>query len=406
MKRWFLFLLLTVLFFVSSCSNDDKGPELYYMIIVDLDDIDSYNGGKVASEVIEAENAEEATHEAISEIMSHLYAEASVALIPNAITKMKPHQFYVSIYDKDGNIVTPTSSENLENWVNRIAGIKDLWGADDNYKKALEYYRDNTNVFSSTIDIFNCSIDLSETFGFYANPVEEIKKHSSQIEDKGRKLQAEKWMIIFGGIAFIILAFFLLKNLLGKKPEEPTKEETEPDMKAMHPNFTVKITSGDGGGAYSTRIAGVPYNCSDDEIGGFLGYVRSEPDNPYDKNAIAIYRNDGKILGHLPKDETREFRRWSLKEDLPCVGFIKANPEGALFGKVKIMDTDDEEAQLIVIKYVKWMISNLGVKYIPEGFNVSTDQSLKTKEQWLAVLDDYIEEKESDLYEEVNDKDE
>lgn len=181
-----------------------------------------------------------------------------------------------------------------------------------------------------------------------------------------------------------------------KKDESSTHQSSAPQI----PKFTVKVTAGDKDGAYYTKIAGAKFNCTDDEVGGFLGYVRSEPDNPYDKNAIAVYRSDGKIMGHLSKDEIREFRRWSQKEDLPCVGFIKSDSETGLFGKVKIMDTDPEEAQLITVKYVKWLISTFGKKYIPVGFNVSTDKPLQTKAQWLDFLNDYIEEKEGDLYEE------
>ena len=131
------------------------------------------------------------------------------------------------------------------------------------------------------------------------------------------------------------------------------------------------------------------YHNSTQDIGGFLGYIRSEPDNPHDKNAVAIYRNDNKLIGYLPKSETNAFRNWSQKEDLPCIGFIKDGDEAPLFGKVKIIDTDTEETELIVVKYVRWLVSNFGIKFIPVGFDIDTDKDLRTKQDWLLFLDEY-----------------
>lgn len=131
-----------------------------------------------------------------------------------------------------------------------------------------------------------------------------------------------------------------------------------------------------------------------------MGYIRAEPDNPYDKNAIAIYRNDKKLLGYIPKDEVEDFRKWSgNKEEVPCVGFIKAGDEVPVFGKVKAINDGKDETELTIVKYVKWLISNLGLKYIPVGFDVNTTPKPRTKKDWIEFLNRYIEEKEEDLYE-------
>ena len=161
------------------------------------------------------------------------------------------------------------------------------------------------------------------------------------------------------------------------------------------------LSSNFADGTYYTKIAGVQHHSGKQDIGGFLGYVCSEPNNPYDKNAIAIYRNDNKLLGYIPKDETADFRKWSDKENLPCIGFIKAGDEVPRFGKVKIIDTDKDEVDLIVAKYVRWLISNFGTKFIPNGFSVGTDKELQTKTDWIDFLDGYIEEKETELYEKI-----
>lgn len=156
--------------------------------------------------------------------------------------------------------------------------------------------------------------------------------------------------------------------------------------------------------SYHTKIAGVQHRCDHQDVGGFLGYIQHDPTNSHDPNAIAIYRNDGKHLGYIPKDETNSLRCWSAKEELPCVGFIKEGDEVLLFGKVKVLDTFPEEAELEAVKYVRWMVSQFGVKFIPPGFAI--DPAPTSKQHALDILDEYIEKKEVDLFEEVDDDDE
>ena len=163
-------------------------------------------------------------------------------------------------------------------------------------------------------------------------------------------------------------------------------------------SISVKVSSSP---EYYTKIAGAQYRNDARDIGGFLGYVCSEPNNPYDKNAVAIYRNDGKLLGYIPKDETKDFREWSTKENLPCIGYIKDGDDVAIYGCVKVLDTDKYETELEIVKFVKWLISNHGVNFIPAGFSVNADVMPQTEKEWLAFLGEYIEEKENELYEEI-----
>lgn len=190
------------------------------------------------------------------------------------------------------------------------------------------------------------------------------------------------WYVI---IAVVVALYFVVKSAKKKTP----KKEME---------ISVKVSTSPD---YFCKIAGVQYRNDVQDIGGFLGYVCSEPTNPHDKNAIAIYRNDGKLIGYIPKDEIKDFREWSAKDNLPCVGFIKDGDDVELYGKVKVLDTDADETELEVVKFVKWLVSNFGVKFIPVGFNADTDETLRTKKDWLAFLNKYIDEKENDLYENI-----
>lgn len=191
---------------------------------------------------------------------------------------------------------------------------------------------------------------------------------------------------------YIIIAVIIL-YIIGKNAQ---KEAAKKEAAKKEISISVKV-SGDPG--YLCKIAGVQYRNDAQDIGGFLGYVCSEPNNPHDKNAIAVYRSDGKLIGYIPKDEAKDFREWSTKENLPCIGFIKEGDEVPLYGKVRVIDADADETELEIVKFVKWLVSNFGVKFIPAGFTVNTDTPPQTKKAWLAFLTDYIDKKENELFE-------
>lgn len=45
-------------------------------------------------------------------------------------------------------------------------------------------------------------------------------------------------------------------------------------------------------------------------LGKFCGYIKPEPSNKFDPNAIAVYHEDGKHLGYIPATETDYIRRY------------------------------------------------------------------------------------------------
>lgn len=143
--------------------------------------------------------------------------------------------------------------------------------------------------------------------------------------------------------------------------------------------------------SYYTRIAGAQYNTSYADVGGFIGYVRSEPDNKHDPNAIGIYRNDHKLMGHIAKVELEDFRAWSGKENLPCVGYITRGTQVERYGKVKIIDTHKSLSIVEMVRFVAWMVNKFGVDYIPKGLVVNTSKELRTEAQWLEALYKFVD---------------
>lgn len=197
--------------------------------------------------------------------------------------------------------------------------------------------------------------------------------------------------------ALIIYSIYRIVKWANKKNDKSKSETKKEDGKLK---FTIEITSDNQDDeTYYTRIAGVKYRNTKKDIGGFLGYISPEPDNPHDKNAIAVYRNDGKLVGYIPKDETRSFRRWSSRTEIPCVGYICEGDEVPLFGRVKAIDASQEQTKLIVVKYVRWMVRTYGSGFVPVGFRVD-GKDLNTDDQWIEALDSYISDAEEELRQE------
>lgn len=120
-------------------------------------------------------------------------------------------------------------------------------------------------------------------------------------------------------------------------------------------------------GSFLTYITGINHHCTLSDIGGFKGVVAPEPTNQYDKNAVAIYRNDSKLLGYISKNELSEYREWSKGKPFTCVGYITGGDNAALKGRVKIIKPYNEQfVKRETDEYIQWMISKLGKNFLPK----------------------------------------
>lgn len=142
---------------------------------------------------------------------------------------------------------------------------------------------------------------------------------------------------------------------------------------------------------YFCSIAGVSHHNNEDNIGGFIGYCMADPNNRYDKNAIGIYESGGRLVGYIPKDEQKDFRVWSKRNPLPCIGFIEVFDD-RLRGKVKVIDACPELTELHVFKFVRWLILNHGKRFIPGGLQIKKNVVLITENQWLDFIEECIAE--------------
>lgn len=120
---------------------------------------------------------------------------------------------------------------------------------------------------------------------------------------------------------------------------------------------------------FNTYIAGINYRCNLSDIGGFSGWVEPEPDNRYDKKAMAIYSGK-KHIGYIPADELHEYRAWSDCKTLPCCGYIYRE-DGEYRGRIKvIIPCNADFVRQELRSYQDWVRENVGSDYVPPLFPV------------------------------------
>ncbi len=88
----------------------------------------------------------------------------------------------------------------------------------------------------------------------------------------------------------------------------------------------------------SYQIRGLKYkHFTDSDFGKFYGYVKTEPDNKFDKFAISIF-NDGDIhIGYIPKGDEYLFNTLELiGGQQQAWGYIHKTTSGTLYGNVFI----------------------------------------------------------------------
>lgn len=149
------------------------------------------------------------------------------------------------------------------------------------------------------------------------------------------------------------------------------------------------------GTEYTCKIAGITHHASSYDIGGFVGVVCSDPTNPYDGSAVGIYSETGKLLGYIPKNELKEFREWTSRDPLPCIGYIREGNKADIYGNIKIIDGDRNITEIHMIKYAIWMIENFGAECIPNRFFSECPHKRLSTDQWLDYLDTELENKKA-----------
>jgi hypothetical protein len=88
-----------------------------------------------------------------------------------------------------------------------------------------------------------------------------------------------------------------MANQVIEKIESPNKEETLPKVQSTYPGATVR------GRILTTKVVGVTFEGRQEVVArlrrGDRVWLDREPDNPYDRNAITVCRENGEQIGYL-----------------------------------------------------------------------------------------------------------
>ena len=126
-----------------------------------------------------------------------------------------------------------------------------------------------------------------------------------------------------------------------EQPEaaEPSEEDWE-DEEEMDLSFLDNIDYSDDleENTETFDITGLRYHCTVHDCGKIVGIVRPEPSNVHDPRAQAVYRNDGKLLGYIPRTQLDWYEDFN-EQNVPCpfVGEIEVDGRGWLIAEIKVI---------------------------------------------------------------------
>lgn len=373
MKLLYIFLIGISIALVTSCNYFKTSEANYYYVIIEDHPEDPFDVEIIVSEIIEAPTDSEAITKTLGKIMAHLCAEARVASMPaTIITKIKPHKFYINIFEKNGNLIKPTSYTFLKNNIEWYSS-RSMWNETESMKKALAYYRNNTNAFSNPEDMFVQGEKISADQRLIFNPSDYLK---IKYEDRDDDFTLPPEAII--GLSLLSLALLILfiaeykRKSKIKKISGASTLKTKPTIKKP----TIKMLNREGSphaDEWHTYIVGLRYHASVYDIGGFTGWVENDLGNAHDSKAMGIYNSSGKLLGYIPARELADYRQWCLGYPVPCVGFVFVE-DGQYRGRVKILlPCNKEFLQTEFTRYLQWVKDNYGNDYLPKSLSMNFD---------------------------------
>ena len=131
-----------------------------------------------------------------------------------------------------------------------------------------------------------------------------------------------------------------------KETAEPSEEDWE-DEEEMDLSFLDNIDYSDDleENTETFDITGLRYHCTVHDCGKIVGIVKPEPSNVHDPRAQAVYRNDGKLLGYIPRTQLDWYEDFN-EQNVPCpfVGEIELDRSSTrLIAEIKVIIPSSRE---------------------------------------------------------------
>ena len=123
--------------------------------------------------------------------------------------------------------------------------------------------------------------------------------------------------------------------------EEPVTEVEESTEEEMDLSFLDEIEYSDDldEDTETFDVTGLRYHCTVHDCGKIVGVVVPEPSNVHDSRAQAVIRNDGKLLGYIPRSQLDWYEDFN-EDNVPCpfVGEIGLdNSTSRLVAEIKVI---------------------------------------------------------------------
>lgn len=92
-------------------------------------------------------------------------------------------------------------------------------------------------------------------------------------------------------------------------------------------------------------ITGLRYYCTVHDCGKIIGIVKPEPSNTHDPRAQAVIRNDGKLLGYIPRTQQDWYEDFNEQNVVcPFVGEIELDRSNAsMIAEIKVIIPSSRE---------------------------------------------------------------
>lgn len=147
------------------------------------------------------------------------------------------------------------------------------------------------------------------------------------------------------------------------------RSSSAPTPNAREIVFTDEDLVGDEDGEFLITVVGLMYCAENFKPGGIWGIVMPEPENPHDRNAVAIIATPGNKMGYVGREELEDYRDWSKGKPCVFVGFVREWKPGAYLSRVMAIKASSREGLITRIKkqqnYLKDFRPEDGVNYSP-----------------------------------------
>lgn len=128
-------------------------------------------------------------------------------------------------------------------------------------------------------------------------------------------------MMLFIFVFVIVFVVVLIAQFIGSSPSDTLQEGRQKYFYVSNNYGIINVYPLDKypGECFDFYIAGINYShYAESHLGEFVGELKAEPRNEYDRNAIKIVDLDGHKLGYVPKELTAKVRSFRT---LPCTCF-------------------------------------------------------------------------------------